>query len=188
MALILVGGQAKHVGKTTLVCNIISAFPQLGWSAAKVTNHKHEVTGCELRLRSGRWSIWEQRMASDQNDTSRFLKAGAKKAYLLRAEDPDLMDGWKTLRTIVSEKDVIVESSRAASFLDADLFLMMLDDSRSDFKASSLQQLEKVNAFLWKDPPGVPKLELGKNANIPALRDGVDPRLVTLIEEVVNRV
>lgn len=188
MALILVGGQAKHVGKTTLVCNIISAFPQLRWSAAKITNHKHEVTGCELRLRNGTWSIWEQTVAGDQNDTARFLKAGAKSAYLLQAEDADLMDGWEALRTMVSERDVIVESSRAAAFLDADLFLMMLDGSQSDFKASSLQQLDKVNAFLWKDPPGVPKLELGKNANIPALRDGVDPRLVTLIEEVVNRV
>jgi hypothetical protein len=187
VALILVGGQAKHVGKTTLVCNIISAFPQLGWSAAKITNHKHEVTGCELLRRSDTWSIWEQTVAGDQNDTARFLRAGAKKAYLLQAEDADPMDGWKALRTIVSEKDVIVESSRAAGFLHADLFLMMLDGSQSDFKASSLQQLEKVSAFLWKDQVEVANSGLGKNPNFPALRESLDSRLVTLIEEVVNR-
>ena len=147
MVLILVGGQAKHVGKTTLVCNIISAFPQLGWSAAKITNHKHEVTGCELLRRSDTWSIWEQTMAGDQNDTARFLRAGAKKAYLLQAEDADLMDGWKALRTIVSEKDVIVESSRAAGFLHADLFLMMLDGA-SAFTAMARAKLAAATARL----------------------------------------
>jgi hypothetical protein len=83
---------------------------------------------------------------------------------------------------------VIVESSRAAGLLDADLFLMMLDGSQSDFKASSLQQLEKVSAFLWKDQTEVLKPIFGNKPNFPALRESVDPRLATLIGEVVNRV
>lgn len=58
---IVVGGNARHVGKTTLICAIIRAFPQLEWQAVKVTPHEH---------------------LNESGDTERFLAAGAQAAYL----------------------------------------------------------------------------------------------------------
>ncbi len=58
---VVVGGNARNVGKTTLICAIIAAFPQLNWQALKITPHEH---------------------LSASGDTERFLAAGAQCAYL----------------------------------------------------------------------------------------------------------
>ena len=59
--IIVVGGNARGVGKTTLICAIIRAFPQGQWRALKVTPHDH----------------WKE-----SGDTQRFRAAGAIEAYL----------------------------------------------------------------------------------------------------------
>ena len=59
--IIVVGGNARGVGKTTLVCAIIRAFPQYEWRALKVTPHDH---------------------LKESGDTQRFRAAGAVEAHL----------------------------------------------------------------------------------------------------------
>ncbi len=59
--IVVVGANARKVGKTTLICAIIRAFPEFGWQALKITPHAH-------RQPSG--------------DTGRFLAAGACSASL----------------------------------------------------------------------------------------------------------
>lgn len=58
---IVVGGNARKVGKTTLICAIISAFPHLNWQALKVSPHAHR---------------------NESGDTERFRAAGAAMAEL----------------------------------------------------------------------------------------------------------
>lgn len=41
MAIIVVGGSNRGVGKTTLVCGLIAALPEYRWNAIKVTTHDH---------------------------------------------------------------------------------------------------------------------------------------------------
>ena len=59
--IVVVGGNARGVGKTTLICAIIRAFPQGQWRALKVTPHDH---------------------LKESGDTQRFRAAGAIEAYL----------------------------------------------------------------------------------------------------------
>ena len=59
--IVVVGGNARGVGKTTLICAIIRAFPQRQWRALKVTPHDH---------------------LKESGDTQRFRAAGAIEAYL----------------------------------------------------------------------------------------------------------
>ena len=41
MAIIVVGGSNRGVGKTTLVCALIAALPEYRWNAVKITTHDH---------------------------------------------------------------------------------------------------------------------------------------------------
>jgi hypothetical protein len=41
MAIIVVGGSNRGVGKTALVCGLIAALPEYRWSAVKITTHDH---------------------------------------------------------------------------------------------------------------------------------------------------
>jgi hypothetical protein len=41
MAIIVVGGSNRGVGKTALVCGLIAALPEYRWAAVKITTHEH---------------------------------------------------------------------------------------------------------------------------------------------------
>ncbi len=41
MAIIVVGGSNRDVGKTTLVCALIAALPEYRWNVVKITTHDH---------------------------------------------------------------------------------------------------------------------------------------------------
>lgn len=62
--LIIIGGESRKCGKTTLVCRILRRFPDRDWLAVKTTPHAHEphLTG---------------------GDTQRFSDAGAREVLLL---------------------------------------------------------------------------------------------------------
>ena len=41
MAIVVIGGSNRGVGKTSLVCGLIAALPDYRWTAVKVTTHNH---------------------------------------------------------------------------------------------------------------------------------------------------
>ena len=41
--MIVVGGHTRSIGKTQLVCDVISAFPRANWIAGKITQYGHGV-------------------------------------------------------------------------------------------------------------------------------------------------
>lgn len=190
MASILVGGQAKNIGKTTLVCNVIAAFPRLCWNAVKITDHRHDATGCKLRIESRSWSIWEQATAAVESDTSRFLRSGAQRAWLVRAEDDALEEAFVSLQKMLpSGINVIVESNRLGRVFDPDLFLLIVDTARPEFKASAQQQLEKVDAILLAGMQGTVPLNVPLLAGKPsfqATHTGLDSKLASLIRDLID--
>jgi hypothetical protein len=191
MAMILVGGQAKNIGKTTLVCNIVAALSQLRWNAVKITTHRHEAVGCELRIEGTSWLVWEQISLTTESDTTRFLRAGAEKAFLIEAEDAGLEEAHASLRSLLRENShVIVESTRTARVLPPDLFLMLINTAETDVKPSAQQQLGNVDIVLLRGeqrpiPEFLPKI-LQDKPIFQSLPSGVDPQLVSLISDVVD--
>jgi hypothetical protein len=192
MATILVGGRSKNAGKTTLVCNIIAALPELGWNAVKITNHQHDVRGCVLRIKQKSWSIWEGTYSTESSDTALFLRAGAKSAFLVQSEDADLEGACAGLRNILSaDANVIAESTRAGGILKPDLFLLVINAEQLDTKNPAQQRLELVDAVVLREGTNIavrdlpPKLQ-GKSI-FAALRQGIDPKLLSLISEVITR-
>jgi hypothetical protein len=191
MAMILVGGQTKNIGKTTLVCNIIEALSQLRWNAVKITTHRHEAIGCELRIEGTSYVIWEQISLTAQSDTTRFLRAGAEKAFLIQAEDAGLEGAYSALRSLLRpDSHVIVESTRAAGFLHSDLFLLVVNAGQAEFKLSAERQLENVDVVLFtgeqKPAPDFLPQMLQRKPIFPLMVDSVDSQLVSLIGDVVD--
>jgi len=79
MAIIVVGGSTRGAGKTTLVCGLIAALPEFGWTAVKITTHEHGYPT----------PIWEETQPGDETDSARYLVAGAKRAFLACAVGGD---------------------------------------------------------------------------------------------------
>jgi hypothetical protein len=117
MAIIVVGGSAKGVGKTTLVCGLIAALDEFRWTAVKITSDVHE----------GLPSIYEEKSAGPKTDTARYLAAGAERAFLLtvlpeRILAEALNEFWPHIGRGVN---LIFESNRVAGCVNADVCVLV---------------------------------------------------------------
>ncbi len=110
---IIVGGTGKKSGKTSLVCRILSLSPERRWTAVKVSHHDP---------RGGApFELIEETEPGQSCDTRRYLAAGAARAFWLRG---DFEQGLPALRALLDGcENWIVESTRAAARLEADLVL-----------------------------------------------------------------
>ena len=43
MAIVVVGGQSRNLGKTSVVAGLIAAMRERNWTAAKITQYGHGV-------------------------------------------------------------------------------------------------------------------------------------------------
>ena len=49
MALIVIGGHSRGVGKTSVVSELIAALPEYNWMAMKITQHRHRLDPRDCR-------------------------------------------------------------------------------------------------------------------------------------------
>src|SRR5262252_4185052 len=154
MSLIVIGGHSRSVGKTSVVAGVISALPEFEWTAAKITQYGHGICSangeaCDCATGDHSWAISEEGDLQGNSDTSRFLKAGAKRVFWVRTEQGRLAEAMPTFRQrIHSAKNVILESNSILKFLRPDLYLTVLDPSTSDFKASAREFLDRADAVI----------------------------------------
>jgi len=167
--LLVVGGHTRNIGKTSVVAGLIRALPEANWTAVKITQFGHGVCAAEggnCDCATGLdhpYAISEEYEPND-TDSGRFLAAGAKRAFWLRTAVGQLATVVPSLRKIVSAaENTIVESNSLLDFFEPDLFLMVLDFSKEDFKESSLRVLTRADALIvinpgrieppWRDVP-----------------------------------
>ncbi len=154
MALIVIGGHSRSVGKTSVVAGLISAMPEFAWTAVKITQYGHGICSangeaCDCATADHSWAISEEHDRSGESDTSRFLMAGAASALWVRTEQGHLAEAMPALRArIESAANVIVESNSVLKFLRPDLYLTVLDPATADFKNSAREFLDRADALI----------------------------------------
>jgi hypothetical protein len=154
VALVVVGGHSRSVGKTSVVAGLISSLPELQWTAVKITQYGHGVCSangqpCDCATGDHSWAISEEHNRSGESDTSRFLLAGAVRALWVRTEQGHLAEAIPTLRSkLENAGNVIIESNSVLRFLRPDLYITVLDPATADFKNSAREFLDRANAVI----------------------------------------
>jgi len=154
MAIVVVGGHSRNVGKTSVMAGLIAALPACDWTAFKITQFGHgqcSLNGepCDCAPQDRCWAITEEQDESGKSDSSRFLVAGAKRAYWVRTEQGRLHEALPAIeRKISGAENVMIESNSILRFLDPDLYISVLDPSIEDFKASAQEYLERADAVV----------------------------------------
>ena len=154
MAIVIIGGHSRSVGKTSVVAGLIAALPEFDWTAVKITQHGHGVCSldgapCECATADHSVAISEERDRSGESDTSRFLVAGAVRALWVRTEQGRLAEAMPALRHRIEDaRNVIVESNSVLKFLRPDLYLSVLDPATADFKNSAREFLDQASAVI----------------------------------------
>jgi hypothetical protein len=154
--LLVVGGQCRKVGKTALVVDLIRAFPRARWTAVKITPYVEAgcpVRGakCDCGPNQHTYAIVEESDRSGRSDTSRFLEAGAERALWVRTKERRVAEALVPLaEELAKAGNVIVESDAIVKLCRPDLFLMVLDPRKDDFKASARDGLRWADAFVFR--------------------------------------
>lgn len=161
--MLVVGGQSRNVGKTSLVVDLIRAFPQAGWTAVKITQYGHGVCAvnggaCSCAPREHAVSLDVETDPVGRSDTSRMLAAGARRALWLRTKQGHLAEGLPLLRQELSRdpeaasQHLMVESNSLLGFLSPRLYLVVLAPAVGDFKESARRYIDRADAFVVRGP------------------------------------
>ncbi len=176
---IVVGGHTRSIGKTQLVCDIITAFPNANWIAGKITQYGHGVcaqngNNCDCAPDEHVSAIeWEAESQSG-TDSARFLAAGAKRSFWLRTKQGFLAEGLPPMRDALKKvltengadsPPLIIESNSLLQFVKPSLYFAVIDPAREDFKDSARAALDRADALVLRgsmqtpgDAPGWMKL------------------------------
>jgi len=166
MHVVVVGGHSRDIGKTSVMVGLIRTVKlagppgpldhlgRPGWTAVKVTQYGHGICshdgapcGCEPGEHP--FALTEERDASARADTCRFLAAGARRSLWLRVRQGQLATAFPVLQQALAGEDwVMIESNGIVEFLRPDLYLMVMDSSRRDFKESARRFFERANALV----------------------------------------
>lgn len=154
MAIIVIGGHSRSVGKTSVVAGLISALPELHWTALKITQYGHGICSanggaCDCATDDHSFAVNEEQDRSGGSDSSRFLVAGAEHSWWVRTQQGRLAEAMPRVREILSgANNAIIESNSILRFLKPDLYLTVLDPQTPDFKASAQTFLDRADAVL----------------------------------------
>jgi hypothetical protein len=157
VAIVVIGGHSRSVGKTSVVAGLISALREYDWTAVKITQYGHGVCSangapCDCATADHSWAISEEKERSGESDTSRFLVAGAAGALWVRTEQGRLAEAMPALRQRLERaRHVIVESNSVLRFLRPDLYLSVLNPGTEDFKTSAREFLDRAGAVILHD-------------------------------------
>ena len=147
-----VGGFTSNVGKTTLMCELLKAFP--GWEAIKTTRGHYRSCGkdseacCvshllnhEPLVRSGRDDTYEL-----GKDTGRYWDAGASNVHWLIATDNQIDRGIREALSRVRSEGVFVEGNSFSQFVETDYFVMVKSAGSDSIKKSAKAIVSNVEA------------------------------------------
>ena len=162
MAIVVVGGHSRNIGKTSVVAGLIAALPEMHWTAFKVTQSGHGMCSangepCDCETAEHTVAVLEERPGGDSTtDSGRYLAAGAVRSFWVRTRAGDLSEAMPRIRKEIARADnVIIESNSILRFLKPDVYLSVLDPQTPDFKDSARYFLDRADALL------VPEGELG---------------------------
>jgi hypothetical protein len=173
MAIVVIGGHSRSVGKTSVVAGLIAALPEMNWTALKITQFGHGICSadgkpCDCDTGDDHFrALSDERELDGHSDTSRFLVAGARRSLWVRTRQGRLAEAMPDIeRKIAGAENVIMESNSVIRFLKPDLYISVLDTETEDFKDSAREFLDRADAVILHQSNGRAKW---KNVSMEAL-------------------
>ncbi|HEY0079245.1 MAG TPA: hypothetical protein VGB73_11410 [Pyrinomonadaceae bacterium] len=155
--IVAVGGFSSNAGKTSLICELLRAFP--GWEAVKLTRGHYRscgkdphaccvshLLGEEPSVRSGREATY-----APGKDTGRFWDAGASNVHWVIATDAQVERGIRQALERVKTPGVFVEGNSFLRYVEPDVCFMAARAGGGQIKPSAKRALPKTTALYLFD-------------------------------------
>ncbi len=157
MQIVVVGGQARKIGKTSVMAGLIRGLSSFAWTAVKITQHSHGTGGLQSEVYGAGieedYLLTEEQTAEGRGDTSRYLAAGARRSLWLRVRRGALQKAVPALLgALASDRLVMIESNSILNFLKPGLYLFVVDSGVRDFKPSARKVFNRADALVPVGP------------------------------------
>jgi hypothetical protein len=176
MAVIVIGGHSRNLGKTSVVAGLIAGLPEFQWTAVKITQFGHGVCSvngesCDCATDEHTQAISEEKSRAGDSDTSRFLVAGAERSLWIRTKQGWLAEAMPDVRARLGDaKNVIIESNSVMKFLRPDLYIPVLDFNTADFKGSAREFLDRADAIILHEAKSADAIPAWKDVSLKLLQ------------------
>ena len=156
MAIVVIGGHSRNIGKTSVVSSLIAHLKDLHWTAFKITQYGHgfctaDGQPCDCQTDEHTIAISAERDPNTGTDSARFLAAGAVRSLWVRTRQGRLAEAMPRVRKeLAGAENAILESNSLMQFLQPDLYLSVLDYGTADFKESARLYLDRADAVLLR--------------------------------------
>jgi molybdopterin-guanine dinucleotide biosynthesis protein len=201
VAVVVIGGHSRSVGKTSVVAGLIARLPEMRWTAMKITQYGHgfctaDGAPCDCQTDDHTLAISEERNAESGTDTARYLVAGAARSVWVRTRQGRLAEAMPRIRKeLAAAENVILESNSVMQFLRPDLYLSVLDAGTADFKESARLFLDRADVVLVRATELEPhwtgvsaKLLEGKPRFVIAPPDYMTDAVVEFVREKIGKI
>jgi hypothetical protein len=158
MQSIVIGGHARNIGKTSVMCGLLRSLRHLDWAAVKITQYGHGICSldgheCACAPDEHAFVLSEETDPAGRGDTSRFLAAGARRSLWLRVREGQLALAFPLLaKALQGEERVMMESNCVLQFVEPLLYLVVLNSSNCEFKSSARRFLGRASALVSVGP------------------------------------
>ena len=175
MRCVVIGGNSREVGKTSLAASLISATRELQWTAVKLTQFGHGIcsrdgTPCDCAVENPLcpYEITSETGEPADTDSARMLAAGAVTALWVRVAMGQLPVAMPAIREALSGAgNVLFESNSIVDHLPPDVYLSVLNLDMADCKQSAARLAPAADAFV-----------LTGNRSSPESWEGFEPSLL----------
>jgi hypothetical protein len=152
--LLLIAGNGRDSGKTTLACLIIQKFsPDHQIFSLKISPHKHRIAeGGKVIYDTENLYIAEETDRSTGKDSSRMLNAGASRSFFVCSAGEKLCVAMNIILELADEHTMFVcESGGLRRFAEPGLFFIVDRFGREGIKQNTQSLLEFENIWLTFD-------------------------------------
>ena len=155
---LIIGSTGRNTGKTVFACRIIKKHStQKEIIGVKVIPVDKNEENCHRGIDTcglcdsliGDYEIIEEMTIDSSKDTSRMLKAGAIKTYLLLVNRNSLEKGIKALLKILPvEAFIIIESNSIRNVIEPGLFIVIKEFKNDSVKQSCAKVIEFADKII----------------------------------------
>ena len=152
--LLLIAGNGRDSGKTTLACLIIQKFsPDHHIIALKISPHKHRIAaGGQVICDRENLYIAEETDAGSGKDSSRMLQAGASRSFFICSGEDQFLTAMDKILELANDNTLFVcESGGLRRFAEPGLFFIVGRTGSEDIKPGTQNLLQFHNIWLTFD-------------------------------------
>jgi molybdopterin-guanine dinucleotide biosynthesis protein len=197
LKIIAIAGASSNVGKTTLLCELLTELSRHEpWEAIKLTRGHYrscgkdphaccvsDLLGDEPVIRSGRAETYTL-----GKDTGRYWDAGAANVHWVIATNDQVEQGIKRALARVETGNVLIEGTSFLKFIKADLALLVARADQTQIKPSARAALlnKQIDAAYLTSEGGAQALYLPPG-DLPTYTQHDLPKLIEVIRRTANQ-